>query len=107
MDANIGKTNQEMALELGEQIKSARLQLNLSQEALAQQANISRRAVQALEGGAGSSLDTLIAVCRSIGKTDWIYAFAPVPRVNPMIVVQIKARAEKMTRKRAGKSVTP
>lgn len=103
MESGIGKTNQEIASDLGEQIKNARLQLNRTQADVALQANISRRSVQALEAGEGSSLETFIAVCRCIGKTDWIYAFAPTPTVNPMLVLQMKTRADKMIRKRATK----
>lgn len=103
MESSLGKTNQEIASDLGEQIKNARLQLNRTQADVALQANISRRAVQALEAGEGSSLATFIAVCRCIGKTGWIYAFAPTPTVNPMLVLQLKRRAEKMIRKRAVK----
>ena len=104
MDSSLGKTNQEIASDLGKQIKNARLQFNRTQADVALQANISRRAVQALEAGDGSSLETFIAVCRCIGKTDWIYVFAPTPTVNPMLVLQLKTRAEKMIRKRAAKS---
>jgi DNA-binding XRE family transcriptional regulator len=103
MESSLGKTNQEIASDLGKQIKNARLQLNRTQADVALQANISRRAVQALEAGDGSSLETFIAVCRCIGKTDWIYAFAPTATVNPMLVLQLKTRAEKMIRKRAVK----
>ena len=103
MQSSLGKMNQEIASDLGTQIKNARLQLNRTQADVALQANISRRAVQALEAGEGSSLATFIAVCRCIGKTDWIYAFAPTPTVNPMLVLQLKRRAEKMIRKRAVK----
>ena len=103
MDSSLGKSNQEIASDLGAQIKNARLQINRTQADVALQANISRRAVQALEAGAGSSLETFIAVCRCIGKTDWIYAFAPTPTVSPMLVLQFKTRAEKMIRKRAVK----
>lgn len=103
MDLSLGKTNQEIASDLGEQIKNARLQINRTQADVAMQANVSRRALQALEAGDGSSLETFIAVCRCIGKTDWIYTFAPTPTVNPMLVLQLKTRAEKMIRKRAVK----
>ena len=103
MESVLGKTNQEIASDLGEQIKNARLQLNRTQADIALQANISRRALQALEAGGGSSLETFIAVCRCIGKTDWIYTFAPTPAVNPMLMLQLKTRAEKMIRERASK----
>lgn len=103
MDLSLGKTNHEIASDLGKQIKNARLQINRTQADIAMQANVSRRALQALEAGDGSSLETFIAVCRCIGKTDWIYTFAPTPTVNPMLVLQLKTRAEKMIRKRAAK----
>ena len=45
----------------------------------------------------------IILVSGCIGKTDWIYAFAPTPTVNPMLMLQLKTRAEKMIRKRAVK----
>lgn len=101
-----GMTNQDVIRELGEQIRRARLSRNISQADLSTHANISRRAVQSLENGDGSSLETLVAVCRCLGKVPWLLAFEPTPTVNPMLVIKMKEKAAAQVRQRASSAKT-
>lgn len=86
---------------LGEQVRRARLSRNTSQADLSIHANISRRAVQSLENGEGSSLETLVAVCRCLGKVPWLLALEPTPVINPMQVIKMKEKAAAQVRQRA------
>lgn len=96
-----GMTNEDVIRELGEQVRRARLSRNITQADLSTNANISRRALQTLENGEGSSLDTLVAVCRCLGKVPWLLAFEPTPTINPMRVIRMKEKAAAQVRQRA------
>ncbi len=69
--------------EIGAQVRSARIEAGHDQATLAGLSNVSISTVQQLENGRGSSLASLIAVVRSLGKTSWLSSLAPVPTVSP------------------------
>jgi len=69
---------------VGEQIRGLRLSRNLSQKLVAEQAGISEKAVRRLEAGIGSTLSTLIAVLKVLGRDDWTKTLAPVATINPL-----------------------
>lgn len=64
---------------LGSQVRSARIASDLTQAELARRANISETSVRNLEQGAGSTVKTLLAVARVLGRTSWIEDFDPQP----------------------------
>lgn len=69
---------------VGEQIRDSRIARGLDQARLATLANVSVGAVSNLERGSGSSLKTLIAVVKALGRTDWLEALAPPITVSPI-----------------------
>ena len=71
------QTKAEMLSALGAGIKAARLALNLSQLAAAERSGISLNAVRNIEGGRNASTFSLVALCATLRKTDWIMSFAP------------------------------
>ncbi len=73
---------------LGDQVRAARLDAGLDQERLAERANVSPSAVSNLERGRGTSVRTLIAVVRALGRTDWLEGLAPPITVSPMRMLQ-------------------
>lgn len=62
---------------LGASIRSARLAANLSLETVAERSGISVTALRNLEGGRNASTVTLLEVCRTLRRTDWILGIAP------------------------------
>lgn len=66
-----------MLATLGASIRSARLADNLSLEALAERSGVSMTALRNLEAGRNASTVTLLEVCRSLRRTDWIAGIAP------------------------------
>lgn len=58
-------------------MRAARLAANLSLETLAARSGISLTALRNLEGGRNASTVTLLEVCRSLRRTDWIVGIAP------------------------------
>jgi transcriptional regulator with XRE-family HTH domain len=77
---------------VGDQIRRVRIAKNLDQAGLAELANISIGAVSNLERGKGSSLRTLIAVLRALGRTEWLESLAPTVAVSPMQLLLAKQK---------------
>ena len=75
------QTQAEMMTVLGTSIRSARLAANLSLETTAERSGVSMTALRNLEGGKNASTATLLAVCRTLRRTDWIVGIAP-PELN-------------------------
>lgn len=81
---------------LGASIRMARLAANLSLETVAERSGISMTALRNLEGGKNASTVTLLEVCRTLRRTDWILGIAP-PEINDALF----DRAEPKKRLRA------
>ena len=90
---NSHQTVQEWEALVGEQIRQARIAADLEQERLAALADVSVNTLSNLERGKGSSLKTLIAVVRALGRTDWIEALAPSVTVSPLQMLRTKQKA--------------
>lgn len=75
---------EELAKAIGENIRSLRLQKNLTQSGLAARAGISMSALRHLESGQGANLGTLIRVVRALDKQEWLQALAPQVSINPL-----------------------
>ena len=71
------ETRESMLKALGVNLKETRLSLNISQREAAERSGISLKAVRNLEGGENSSTLSLISLCRTLKKTDWLMSIAP------------------------------
>lgn len=74
----------ELEALIGENVRARRLQRNIDQGRLADDAGVSVHALQNLEGGKGTSLRTLIMVTRALGNVGWIDTIAPKVGINPL-----------------------
>ena len=84
--------------ELGSRMARIRLEMNLTQAQLAQQAGVSKRTVERLEsGGVATQLSGFIRVCRVLDLIERFESLIPEPLPSP--VAQLKLRGR--TRKRA------
>jgi transcriptional regulator with XRE-family HTH domain len=86
------RTVSEWEALVGDQIRRVRIAQNLDQARLAELADISIGAVSNLERGKGSSLRTLIAVLRALGRTEWLESLAPTAAVSPMQLLRAKQK---------------
>ena len=77
-------TAKEMEASLGASLKALRLDLNIDQRTVAEQAGISIGALQHLENGKGSTVKSLVSVLRALGRADWPTTIAPLASVNPL-----------------------
>ena len=87
---------------LGEQIKTLRLRMNISQDELASRANVSTVTISRLEGGKGSSLATFIKALQVLRQEDWLGRLAPQASISP---IQIHAHGKPRQRARAKASL--
>jgi transcriptional regulator with XRE-family HTH domain len=100
------RTVNEWEALVGDQIRQVRIARNLDQAGLAELANISIGAVSNLERGKGSSLRTLIAVLRALGRTEWLESLAPTVVVSPMHLLRAKQKTPR-PRVRASRKSRP
>lgn len=101
------QTVDEMEVELGEKLKRLRLNKNLDQKTLAARAGVSVRALRNLEGGAGSTVKTLMSVVRALGRESWLQTVAPVPTINPLTLTSRAAQRLRATSRSTGKPNLP
>jgi len=75
---------------VGQQVRNARVANGLDQAQLASLANVSLATLSNLERGKGSTLKTIIAVARALGRADWLEGLAPEVTVSPMHMLRAK-----------------
>ena len=93
----------EMLLsQIGEDIQRLRLCRNLTQQILAERSGVSVKAVRNLEGGEGVSLRSFLAICRLLGKLDWVKTLPPP--MGGMSPIEMMKRLDRPQRKRASAS---
>ena len=89
--------------ELGERLAGVRLDRNLTQAQLAEQAGVSKRTVERLESGSvATQLSSLIRVCRVLDIVDRLDLIVPEPVPSPL--EQLKLQGRKRQRASAGKN---
>lgn len=108
---NARQTIDEQLSAIGSALRDRRARAGLTQEDLAQQADVSLGALQNLEHGKGSSVRTLLRVSRLLGTDQWVEALR-LPRpstVSPMQLLREQKSAAKRTRVRraASRPTTP
>ena len=95
----MANTITEQEEQLGERLKLLRLNQNLNQMTLAERAGISVGALKNLESGSGSTLKTLIAVLRTLGRQEWLSTIAPVATINPLNMPRASQQRQRASRK--------
>lgn len=75
---------------IGLTVRQWRIDAGLSQDELADRASLSRSAIQKLEAGRGSRLETLIRVLRALGRIDALDTLSP--RTGPSPIEQLAAQ---------------
>ena len=93
-------TVEEWEALLGRQVRAARVASGLDQAQLASLANVSLATLSNLERGKGSTLKTVVAVARALGRTDWLENLAPEVTVSPMQMLRAKRTSQGQVRVR-------
>lgn len=81
----------QLALELGRRLKSARLNLNLTQEEVAEKAGVSRKKVLNAEKGQ-TQLETFLAILEALNLLDQLDNFMPEPPLSPIQLHKLKGK---------------
>ena len=87
------RTVEEWETLIGEQVRAMRIASDLDQTRLAELADVSVGALSNMERGKGSSLKTVVAVVRALGRTDWLEALAPPVTVSPIQMLRAKQKS--------------
>ncbi len=97
-------TDDVVLTELGGRLARIRLERNLTQGQLAEQAGVSKRTVERLESGAvATQLSGFIRVCRVLGMLERLDTLVPEPVPSP--VTQLKLRGRQRRRASTTKAV--
>ena len=77
--------------ELGQRLKSLRLQKNITQKELAENTTLSLNTIKSLESGRGK-ISSLIAVLRELGTLDQLDALIPVTSISPIQLIKMQGK---------------
>jgi transcriptional regulator with XRE-family HTH domain len=101
-------SNEAILQELGRRLAAARLALNLTQAAVAEQAGVGKRTLERMESGkAATQLSSLVSVCRVLGLLERLDALVPESRPGPMAQLKLKSKRRKRASRPNSKSEQP
>jgi len=90
-------SNEAILISLGKRLAEYRLNMNISQATLSDEAGISRKTLYNIENGKSVQLENLIRILRALGQLEQIENLLPVSTVSPISLADRKGS----TRQRA------
>jgi transcriptional regulator with XRE-family HTH domain len=94
------KSPAELQFELGRRLRRLRLQRNIDQRTLAEKAGVALTALQKLEAGRGSTVQTLVRTLKALNYLEGIEMLAPEPTVNPLALLRSTKPRQRVGRSR-------
>ncbi|MEI6651698.1 MAG: helix-turn-helix domain-containing protein [Chlorobiaceae bacterium] len=88
-------TNEAILAELGKRFAQHRLELQLTQGLLAEQAGVSKRTVERVEAGATTQISSMIRILRVLGLMDRLETLVPEAEPRPMDLLKLKGKMRK------------
>ena len=86
---------------IGDKLKSVRLKQNITQQSLAEEANVSLSTIKKMEKGEIRSFDSLLRVLRILGKLDVLQPLIDDEPLSPNEYYKMVQAAQTAVRKRA------
>jgi DNA-binding XRE family transcriptional regulator len=86
---------------LGSRLERQRIEANLTQAALADQAGISKRTLERVEAGHGCELVTLVRLLRVLGLTEGFENLIPELPPSPLAQLKLQGQARKRVHAKA------
>ena len=77
-------TDTAILAKIGEKLKSIRLKQNITQQSLAEAANISLSTLKSIEKGNIRSFDSLLRIMRTLGKLDVLQPLIEDEQLSPV-----------------------
>lgn len=85
-------TDDVVLTELGARLARRRIDLQLTQEAVAEQAGIGKRTLERMEAGKAAQLTTLVRVLRVLDAMSGLESLVPEVGLRPMDLLQRKSK---------------
>lgn len=85
-------TDDAILAELGRRLMATRLERNLSQEQLAEEAGVSKRTVERIEGGEPVKLPSFIRLLRTLDLAEGLERAVPEPLPSPIEQLKLQGR---------------
>jgi len=98
-----GKSNPAILREIAMRLKRRRLNINMSQQELADRAGISRNTVSYIERGESFGVLTLIQILRALNALDGIDSFLPDPGISPLQLARMKGQERRRAYRKSAK----
>ena len=95
-------TDDAILAEIGERLAARRIELQLTQAAVAEQAGIAKRTLERMEAGHSSQLANLIRVLRVLDAVPGLDNFIPETGPRPMDLLQRKGKIRQRASGRRG-----
>jgi transcriptional regulator with XRE-family HTH domain len=93
MKISAQSTDELILRELGDRLERIRLERNLTQAALAEEAGVSKRTLERLESGkVATQLSGFLRVCRTLGMLERFDALIPEPLPSPISQLKLQGR---------------
>jgi len=101
------RTPEQLQAALGERIRRLRLSRNVDQRTTASKAGVSEKALRNLEGGRGSTVETLVRTLKALDYLQGIEILAPEVTVNPLALLNQAKPPQRVRRARKQAKGTP
>ena len=98
-------SSEQIESALGERIEAIRLQRNMTQQRLAEEAGISRSTVTRLgQAGKGISLDSFIRILKALQLADNLKTLLPEPDISPLDMLEHEDRPMRQRARQSSKA---
>ena len=87
-----GKSDHAILQEIADRIKRKRLDTNLSQQNLAEQAGLNRTTIRDVEQGKPFGVMTFIQILRALNALEELEGFLPETGISPLQLVKLKGK---------------
>lgn len=85
-------SDKEILRELGQRVRQRRLNMNMTQEQLAEQAGLHVQTIKKFEAGKSPTLLTFIQVLRAFGDLQYLDQFMPPPGISPVDLLKLRGK---------------
>jgi transcriptional regulator with XRE-family HTH domain len=92
MEISESMADDAILAELGERLARRRLDLQLTQAALAEQAGVAKRTVERIEAGASAQLTSLVRILRVLDLLSGLEQLVSPPGPRPLELLRLKGR---------------